>query len=92
MTESLMLPLGLLASRGRDQDTLESRIFQIYSQKGAFRNVTEASLAEEIRSQKQRDEDTKMAEVEESEPEAEEPEDRYQMLMKSREEMLQQLR
>ncbi len=90
MAESLTLPLQLPASKGSDYDSLQARIFQINSQKGAFRHVTEASLIEDTRIQKQRDEDTKMAEVEVSE--AEEPENRYELIIKSREEMMQQLR
>jgi Subunit 17 of Mediator complex len=92
MTESLMLPVRVATSKGREQDSLQSRIFQIYSQKGAFRHITEASLVDEITSQKQHDEDTKMAEVDESESEPEEPKDRYEMIIKSRDDMMQQLR
>lgn len=92
MTESLTLPLRLPASKAREHQSLQSRIIQIHSQKGAFRNVTEASLVEEIKPQKQQDGDTKMDEAEESEAETEEPENRYQMVIKSREEMMQQLK
>jgi mediator of RNA polymerase II transcription subunit 17, fungi type len=90
MTESLRLPLRLPASKGAGQDSLQSRIMQIFSQKGDFRNITEASLLEDINSLKQQDEDTKMAESEESE--ADERENRYEMIIKAREEMMQQLR
>lgn len=90
MAESLALPLRPPASKGRDDDSLQSRIFQIYSQKGAFRNITEASLKEDIESQKQEDQDTKMAEVEDSG--TEEPENRYETIIKRREDMLQQIR
>ena len=91
MTAPLKLPLRLSVSKGKDDDSLQSRIFQIYSQKGAFRNITEASLREDIRSGKQQDgEDTSMAGVEDSE--AEEPGNQYEMIIKRREEMMQQLR
>ena len=90
MTESLRLPLRLPKSTSRDHDSLEFRINQINTQKGAFRNVTEASLVEEIKRQTDPDEDIKMVDPEESD--AEKPEDRYQMIIKSREDMIQQLR
>jgi mediator of RNA polymerase II transcription subunit 17, fungi type len=90
MTESLSLPLRLPATKSQDHDSLQSRIFQIHSQKGAFRDVTEASLLAEIKSQKQKDEDTTMVEVEVTE--VAEPENRGELIMKSREEMIQQLR
>lgn len=89
MTESLTLPLRLPTSKNRAHDSLGSRISQINSHKG-FRNVTEASLLEEIKRQTHQDEDIEMVEAEESG--AEEPEDRYQMIIKSREDMIQQLR
>ena len=96
MAESLKLSLRVPAPEGRDRESLQSRIFQIYSKKGAFRNVTEASLIEDIKSRKQQDEDTEMAEAEAEaeaeESEEEEPENRYQMIIKSREDMMQQLR
>jgi Subunit 17 of Mediator complex len=63
---------------------------QIFSQKGDFRNITEASLLEDMNSLKQQDEDTKMAEAEESE--ADERENRYEIIIKAREEMMLQLR
>lgn len=91
MTAPLKLPLRLSVSKGKDDDSLQSRIFQIYSQKGAFRSITEASLREDIRSGKQQDgEDASMAGVEDSE--AEEPKNQYEMIIKRREEMMQQLR
>jgi mediator of RNA polymerase II transcription subunit 17, fungi type len=90
MTESLRLPLRLPPSKDQDHDSLQSRIFQIYSKKGAFRNVTEASLINDIKSQKQQNEDTKMDEADDSE--SEEPENRNQMVIQSREELMQQLR
>ena len=86
----MLLPVRVQASKGRDQDSLQSRIFQIHSQKGAFLHVTEASLIEEIKSQKQQNEDAKMAG--EDELEMEESEDRYQMIIKSREDIMQQLK
>ncbi|KAF7511493.1 hypothetical protein GJ744_004081 [Endocarpon pusillum] len=91
MTASLKLPLRLSVSKRKDDDSLQSRIFQINSQKGAFRNITEASLREGIRSGKQQDgQDTSMAGVEDSE--AEQPENQYETIIKRREEMMQQLR
>ncbi len=90
MTQSLTLPLRVTASKVREQDSLQSRIVQIFSQKGDFRHITEASVSQEIESQTRQDEDTKMAEEEESG--TEEPKDRYQMIIQSREDMMQQLR
>lgn len=84
------MPLRLPASRAPDHDSLQSRILKIHSQKGPFRNVTERSLIREINSQKQQDEDLKMADVNQSD--TEEPEDRYQTIIKSREDMMQLLR
>ena len=90
MTGSLKLPLRLPVSKGKDDDSLQSRIFQIYSQKGAFRNTTESSLREDIESGKQQDgEEISMSGVEDSR--AEEPENQYEVIIKRREEMMQQL-
>lgn len=90
MTESLKMPLRLSVSNGKDNDSLQSRIFQIYSQKGAFRDITELSLREDIKSGKQQDgEDITMSGVEDSG--AEEPTKQYEMIIKRREEMMQQL-
>lgn len=91
MTKSLKLPLRLPTSKGSGHDSLQTRIFQIHSQKGDFRNITEASLIEEIKNPKHQNEDTKMAEAAESEAE-EQPENRYEVIIKSRDEMMQQLR
>jgi hypothetical protein len=89
MTESIKLPLRLPGAKTPDHGSLKSRIIQIHAQKGAFRTVTEASLTEEIRSGPL-DEDADMADTDEVE--AEDPERRYENVMKSREDMIQQLR
>lgn len=89
MAESLTLPLRSGVSRGPEHDSLQLRIFQIYSQKGAFRDITEKSLIQDVEFQKQGDMDVEMAEAEETEKEAE---SRYELMIKAREEMMQQLR
>lgn len=90
MTESLKLPLRPPGAEQQEHGSLQSRIFQIHAQKGAFRNVTEASLIEEIQVDRERDDDVEMAGADE--PEAEDPDRRYENLIKSREDMIQQLR
>lgn len=90
MSGPLKLPLHLPASRTPDHDSLQHRIFQIHSQKGDFRNVTEALLINDIRSQKREDDDSKVADIGGSE--TDEPENGYQMIIKGREDMMQQLR
>lgn len=93
MTDSIFLPVRPQASKIKSQDSLQSRIIRIHSQKGAFRHITEASLIEEINSQKLRDEDANVAGEQKPETaETEEPQDRYQTIIKSRDEMMQQLR
>jgi Subunit 17 of Mediator complex len=84
MIEPLVLPLRLPGSKRRDDDSLQSRIFQLYSQKGDFRTITEASLREDVKSQKQ--------EVEVDLSHQEEPESRHELIIKRREDMMQQLR
>ena len=91
MSMPLELPLRLPASKAPDQDSLQSRIFKVHSQKGDFRNVTEALLIGEIRSHKREDGDIKVADIGGSQ--TDEPENGYhQMIIKSREDMMQQLR
>jgi Subunit 17 of Mediator complex len=91
MAESLTLPLRLPTSKSNEKDSLETRISQIFAQKGAFRHVTEASLIREIELKKDDEGDTKMAEADAEEAD-EPPEDRQQMIGKAREDMMQQLR
>lgn len=90
MAEPLVLPLRSGVSRGPHHDSLQSRIFQIYSQKGAFRDVTEKSLIQDVQLQNKEDVDVKMAEAEE--PDKDETQNRCKMMVKAREEMIQHLR
>jgi hypothetical protein len=84
MIEPLVLPLRVPTSKRSDDESLQSRIFQLYSQKGDFRTITETSLKEDIKSQKQ--------EVVVDVSRKEEPESRQELIIKRREEMMQQLR
>lgn len=89
MAKSLTLPLQLRTNQGQDEDSLQSRIFQIHSQRGDFRDVTETSLIQDIQLQNAQDEDAKMVDVA---GEAELPQSREGTMIKAREEMIQQLR
>ena len=89
MTESLALPLRLPDVKFSKQDSLQARIFQIHSQKGSFRHVTEASLDGEVKSQ--REDKHKLEAQDEGESAIEAP-DRRKMIINKRDEMLQQLR
>jgi Subunit 17 of Mediator complex len=84
MIEPLVLPFRVPTSKRSDDESLQSRIFQLYSQKGDFRTITETSLKEDIKSQKQ--------EVVVDVSRKEEPESRQELIIKRREEMMQQLR
>jgi hypothetical protein len=51
---SLMLPLRPQKVKSSKKDNLPVRIAQINAQRGSFRNITEQSLQEEIKAQKEK--------------------------------------
>lgn len=85
MASTLTIPLRLDSLEPVKQDSLKSRISQIHAQKG-FRNVTESSLTDEIKPQK----DPDLTLEDDAEPESEK--DQVQQLVKKKNEMLQLLR
>lgn len=92
MAGDLLLPMRVPSSMGDKNSTLATRVYQIHSQKGAFRHVTESSLIKEIEAQKHNDEDTTMLDIEDREHDSASQSKISQLIMKSRDDMMQQLR
>lgn len=89
MADPLLLPLRPSVVASPTKDSLEARIAQINKQKGAFRDVTEASLVEEINHGGHSESDVEMGS--ESGEDSLRPEDRQALLWKGRETMLRQI-
>jgi mediator of RNA polymerase II transcription subunit 17, fungi type len=89
MADPLLLPLRPPVAVSPTKHSLEARIAQINKQKGAFRDVTEASLLEEINRNGHSDSDVDMES--DSGEDALRPEDRQALLWKGRETMLRQI-
>ena len=85
-----MLPLRLPVVENTSKNALQARIAQINKQKGAFRDVTEQSLLQEINNAISSGQDTVMTDDGEDGMD-QSPQDRQTMLWKGREEMLKQL-
>ena len=89
--DTLMLPLRPQQKKGDKKDNLPIRIAQINAQRGSFRNITEESLQEEIKAQKEKGKDKKAEAEEEIRNNAAEPDatERYELLYKRRAEIIQ---
>jgi len=89
MADTLLLPLRPSVVASSTEDSLEARIARINKQKGVFRNITEASLLDEINRDGHNDSDGDMGS--DSGEDASRPEDRQSLLWKGRETMLRQI-
>jgi mediator of RNA polymerase II transcription subunit 17, fungi type len=89
--DTLMLPLRPQQSKGSKKDTLPIRIAQINAQRGSFRNITEESLQEEIKTQKEKGKDKEAEAEEEYHKNATELDvtERHELLYKRRAEIVQ---
>lgn len=87
---SLMLPLRPQKTKSSKKDNLPIRIAQINAQRGSFRNITEQSLQEEIKAQKEKseEEDEEDEQNEENVNEVDATE-RQELLYKKRAEIIQ---
>ncbi|EED14315.1 RNA polymerase II mediator complex component SRB4, putative [Talaromyces stipitatus ATCC 10500] len=92
-TGSLMLPLRPQTTKTSKKDNLPIRIAQINAQRGSFRNITEQSLQDEIKAQKERSKDKLEEEEEESKSQENVNEvdatERQELLYKRRAEIIQ---
>lgn len=87
---SLMLPLRPQKAKSIKKDTLPIRIAQINAQRGSFRNVTEQSLQDEIKAQKENSKEEDEEEGQEKENVNEEDAtERQELLYKKRAEIIQ---
>lgn len=95
VTESLSLPLRLWPNDDTKKQSLSSVIQRINEQKGSFRNVTEASLEEEIQALQSGDgEDGEVSDAGDKDDSANQAQDgasRTEFLRVAKEELLKQL-
>jgi len=87
---SLMLPLRPQRPKSSKKDNLPIRIAQINAQRGSFRNITEQSLQEEIKTQKAKGKEEKEDEGKSEENVNEvDATERQELLYKKRAEIIQ---
>ncbi|KUL89249.1 hypothetical protein ZTR_03778 [Talaromyces verruculosus] len=87
---SLMLPLRPQKAKSSKKDNLPIRIAQINAQRGSFRNITEQSLQEEIKAQKEKSKEEQEEEEKKEENVNEvDATERQELLYKKRAEIIQ---
>lgn len=87
---SLTLPLRPQKAKGSEKDNLPIRIAQINAQRGSFRNITEQSLQEEIKAQKEKSKEEQEEEEKKEENVNEvDATERQELLYKKRAEIIQ---
>lgn len=86
-TGSLALPLRVPQTKRPESGSLRLALLQMNSQRGSFRNVTEASLQAEIATEKQGNRDVEMQDIDQEGDEGT-VEDRNRRAQQAREEML----
>lgn len=87
---SLTLPLRPQKAKSSKKDNLPIRIAQINAQRGSFRNITEQSLQEEIKAQKEKSKEEQEEEEKDEEKVNEvDATERQELLYKKRAEIIQ---